>query len=294
MSGRIVVGIDGSQSSANALEWGIERAQISGEQLDLVNVYSLTPALDFYGYHAASQPLDWVVESSSEVAQAAEARVRAVAPALPCTATTILGHPAHVLAAASEGADVLVVGRRGNGAVASTLLGSVSNRLTTASRCPLVVMGDEAIPGTGPVVVGVDGSDFAVNALRFAYGEAKLRQAALRVVSAFDFLHPSFRLGTGPSKQMRSAAKADAAGAVERALRAIGVAGAPTVQIEEVVVEGRAAEVIVEHSGDAQLVVVGTHGKGLIRRVLLGSVSRQVLNDCDRPVAVVDHLQPDD
>jgi nucleotide-binding universal stress UspA family protein len=60
------------------------------------------------------------------------------------------------------------------------------------------------------------------------------------------------------------------------------------VQVEEVVVEGRAAEAILAHSEDAQLIVVGTHGKGLVRRVLLGSVSRQVLNDADRPVAVVD------
>ena len=52
--------------------------------------------------------------------------------------------------------------------------------------------------------------------------------------------------------------------------------------------EGRAAEAILSHAGDAQLIVVGTHGKGLVRRMLLGSVSRQVLNDADRPVAVVD------
>jgi nucleotide-binding universal stress UspA family protein len=52
-------------------------------------------------------------------------------------------------------------------------------------------------------------------------------------------------------------------------------------------VEGRAAEAILGHADDAQL-IVGTHGKGLVRRVLLGSASRQVLNDADRPVAVVD------
>ena len=54
------------------------------------------------------------------------------------------------------------------------------------------------------------------------------------------------------------------------------------------VVEGRAAEAILGHAEEAQLIVVGTHGKGLVRRILLGSVSRQVLNDADRPVAVID------
>jgi nucleotide-binding universal stress UspA family protein len=60
------------------------------------------------------------------------------------------------------------------------------------------------------------------------------------------------------------------------------------VSVDKVAVEGRAAEAILGHAGDAQLIVVGTHGKGLVRRVLIGSVSRQVLNDADRPVAVVD------
>ena len=58
--------------------------------------------------------------------------------------------------------------------------------------------------------------------------------------------------------------------------------------MDHVAVEGRAADAILGQAGDAQLIVVGTHGKGLVRRVLLGSVSRQVLNDADRPVAVVD------
>ena len=59
-------------------------------------------------------------------------------------------------------------------------------------------------------------------------------------------------------------------------------------EVEHVAVEGRPAEAILDNAGDAQMIVVGTHGKGLVRRVLLGSVSRRVLNDADRPVAVVD------
>jgi nucleotide-binding universal stress UspA family protein len=58
--------------------------------------------------------------------------------------------------------------------------------------------------------------------------------------------------------------------------------------VDHVAVDGRAAEAILSHADDAQLIVVGTHGKGMVRRMLLGSVSRQVLGDADRPVAVVD------
>ncbi|WP_345603322.1 universal stress protein [Pseudonocardia adelaidensis] len=60
------------------------------------------------------------------------------------------------------------------------------------------------------------------------------------------------------------------------------------VSVDHVVVEGHAAHAILGQAEDAQLIVVGTHGKGLIRRILLGSVSRQVLSDADRPVAVID------
>ena len=71
-----------------------------------------------------------------------------------------------MLAAASEGADAVVVGRRGLGGAASVLLGSVSNRLTIQAECPLVVVGEGDLPTTGPVVVGVDGTEFGTNALR--------------------------------------------------------------------------------------------------------------------------------
>src|SRR6185437_8752058 len=105
--GRIVVGIDGSQHSGNALEWAVARARLGGEQLELVNAYVLTPDLDFYGYTglATSQPVDWFIEFSEQVLGAAAARVRELAPELSCTLTSEMGHPAHVLTAASGTAD---------------------------------------------------------------------------------------------------------------------------------------------------------------------------------------------
>jgi nucleotide-binding universal stress UspA family protein len=154
MTGRIVVGIDGSEQSGNALEWAVARARLGGEKLELVNAYNITPDLDFYGYHgAASQPVEWLLEFSEQVLDAAAARVRELAPDLACTLTSKMGHPAHTLAAASEAADAVVVGRRGLGSAASALLGSVSNRLTIQAKCPLVVVREGELPTTGPIVV---------------------------------------------------------------------------------------------------------------------------------------------
>src|SRR5215475_1543091 len=98
MTGRIVVGIDGSQQSASALEWAVARARLGGEQLQLLNAYSLTPDLNFYGYHAAAaQPLDWYTEFSEQVLDAAAARVRELAPELTTTQTSTMGQPAYIL-----------------------------------------------------------------------------------------------------------------------------------------------------------------------------------------------------
>jgi nucleotide-binding universal stress UspA family protein len=290
VTGRIVVGIDGSQQSGNALEWAVARARLGGEQLELLNAYSLTHALDLYGYGVtASQPADWFIEFSQQVLDAAAARVRELAPDLTCTVTSKMGHPAFMLAAASEGADAVVVGRRGLGGAASVLLGSVSNRLTIQAKCPLVVVGEGDLPTDGPIVVGIDGSEFSTLALRYAIGEAAVRKTSVRAVAAYDVLHhPALVADPELIARMRADVEAEAVDTISRTLEEAQGTGPASVSVEHVAVEGRAAEAILGHANDAQLIVVGTHGKGLVRRVLLGSVSRQVLNDADRPVAVVD------
>jgi nucleotide-binding universal stress UspA family protein len=290
VTGRIVVGIDGSQQSGKALEWAVSRARLGGEQLELVNAYSLTPALDLYGYGlTASQPADWLIEFSQQVLEAAAARVRELAPDLTCTLTSTMGQPAFMLADASEGADAVVVGRRGLGGAASVLLGSVSNRLTIQAKCPLVVVGEGDLPTTGPIVVGVDGSEFGTNALRYAIGEAALRKTSVRAVAAYDVLHhPALVADPELVARMRADVEAEVVDTISRALDELQGTGPGSANVDHVAVEGRAADVILGQADDAQLIVIGTHGKGLVRRVLLGSVSRQVLNDADRPVAVVD------
>jgi nucleotide-binding universal stress UspA family protein len=109
----------------------------------------------------------------------------------------------------------------------------------------------------------------------------------VRAVAAYDVLHPGFHADPELVARMQADVQAEARDTIARA-RAEVQESAPEVAVDAVAVEGRAADAIVGHAGDAQLIVVGTHGKGLVRRVLLGSVSRQVLNDAERPVAVVD------
>lgn len=290
MAGRIVVGIDGSPQSANALEWAAARAALSGHELDLVNAYHLPVDFNFYGYQSlpGPAPLQWFMDHSRELLESARAHVRAVAPGVKCTLKSDFGPAAPLLSVVAEGADAIVVGRRGLGATKSALLGSVSNRLTVEAACPVIVVGDYDLPTTGPIVVGVDGSEFGAAALRYAVAEAAIRNTSVRTVTAYQT--PVMAVRTDPElvERLRGEYAAEATETATKALDDVRTPANESVTIEPVTVEGRPADAILRHAGDAQLIVVGPHGKGLVRRVLLGSVSRELLQEADRPVAIID------
>lgn len=287
---RVVVGIDGSPQSAAALEWAIDRARRAAESLQVVSAYTL-PATEFYGFVVDAATIDAAGEYSRQLVAAAGARAREAAPQLEVIETAELGPAGLILASASEDADLLVVGRRGLGSATSAFLGSVSNQLTANAACPVVVVGPQdgdagtAVRTEGPVVVGVDGSEFGPRALRFALDEARLRGVAVRVVSvaergAVSASDPELAARMGSSAEVDAdRVVSDTVGAVESTH--------DDPPIETVVESGSPAEVIVEHAVDAQLIVVGSQGKGFLRRVLLGSVSREVLQNAPCPVAVV-------
>lgn len=288
MAGRLVVGIDGSSSSAAALEWAVDRARRGGESLELVGTYTLPP-MDFYGYTPDASPLEWFSEHTRGVVGAAAARVRALAPEVEVVERVELGPAAIVMTEIAQGADALVVGRRGLGPARSVLLGSVSNQVTVQAGCPVVVVGDhDLVPASGPVVVGVDGSEFSIAALHFALREAQLRETGVRIVTSA----PDTGTAVGPdpelTERMQAAVVAEAAAVSAQALELAGAANTAAVPVETVVDAGDPAAAILKQAQDAQLIVVGSHGKGFLRRLLLGSVSREVLQSADRPVAVID------
>jgi nucleotide-binding universal stress UspA family protein len=139
------------------------------------------------------------------------------------------------------------------------------------------------------IVVGVDHSAGAKEALRFALEEAKLRQATLRAVHAWQFGHigvtgmeGGLPAVGGDLREFRDAATA----ALDATLReAIPEAGG--VQVERRVVEGAPAAVLVEESREADLLVVGSRGLGGFAQLLLGSVSQQCAHHADCPVVIV-------
>ena len=144
------------------------------------------------------------------------------------------------------------------------------------------------------VVVGVDHSEGAKAALRFALEEATLRQATLRVVHAWLYgyigatgLEGAFPAVGGDIKELRDAAET----ALEETLRET-LPETDTEEIERRVVEGRAAAVLVDESRGADLLVVGSRGHGGFAGLLLGSVSQQCANHAACPVVIV-HRGPE-
>lgn len=144
------------------------------------------------------------------------------------------------------------------------------------------------------IVVGVDHSEGAKAALGFAFEEAKLRQATLRVVHAwrYGYIGATGFEGALPAvgsdiKALRDAAEK----ALEETLRE-SMPDPDTVEIERRVVEGPAAAVLVDESRDAELLVVGSRGHGGFAGLLLGSVSQQCAHHAACPVVIVHRAPP--
>jgi nucleotide-binding universal stress UspA family protein len=134
---RIVVGIDGSPAAADALEWAVGQARLTGAEVDAVYAWDPSPIVA-----AGSPQADW-----RPLRHAAERRaakfVRGVvgrAEAVQVTPKMMIGRPAEVLVAASAGADLLVVGSRGVAGLEGIEVGSVSHHCVAYAECPVVIV----------------------------------------------------------------------------------------------------------------------------------------------------------
>lgn len=136
------------------------------------------------------------------------------------------------------------------------------------------------------IVVGVDGSEGAAEALHFALKEARLRGATLCIVTAWDTPAAVYAgMAYVPTFDL---SEIEEQAATERLTAALALVGDdPGVPIETVAVQGQAADVLVAQAEGADLLVVGTRGHGGFANLLLGSVSQQVAHHADVPVAVV-------
>jgi nucleotide-binding universal stress UspA family protein len=142
---------------------------------------------------------------------------------------------------------------------------------------------------SGRIVVGVDGSTGARAALTWALDEARLRGAALDVVYAW---HAPTAVVSGPygaspvDESGTESARKAAELVLERQLQAVDTQG---VEVESLLPSAGPTEALVDIAKDADLLVVGTRGRGGFTGLLLGSVSQQVSHHAPCPVVIVPH-----
>lgn len=262
MTHRVVVGVDGSSAAAAALAWAAGEARLRDAELVACTVVdrSKSPGAVGPGVAKASRSLE---ESAG---------------GYPVTVRKRYGEAAAELVAAGAEADLLVVGSRSRGPLAGLVLGSVSHGCLAHASCPVVVVRPqlERPPARRRVIVGVDGSAHARQALRLAAQEARLHDATLHVVHAVHWDNIGTELLTPTVEQLVEWGHK----LVAAELAATGVTGRP------VVVPGYAPELLVEHSADADLLVLGSRGHNPVADLLLGSTSEHCARHAHCPVMV--------
>jgi nucleotide-binding universal stress UspA family protein len=279
----VVVGVDGSDSALAAARWGAVEANRRGAPLRLVTAFPWTRD-EIVSTLTEDYRTELQARAEQHTADAVAAAERAV-PGLPVAGSVVVGAPIGVLGEQARAAQLVVVGSRGLGGLSGLLIGSVAVALAAKAAAPVVVVrGEDRDPfSPRPVVVGVDDSPVSDAAIGFAFEAAASRGAPLVVVHAWlEHVYDA-----------QVALMIDSTLLVEqhRARLAGRVAGwqqkYPEVEVSLEVARDAPARALVERSRAAQLVVVGSRGRGNLAGLVLGSVSHAVLQHSHSPVAVV-------
>ena len=291
----ILVGIDGSPDADAALAWALREAVLRSARVTVLYAFRVR---EFAGPFNREISLD--KERDEARAMVEQSLERVAGPGhrdvdVDATAVTGRGAADAILRHRGE-ADLIVVGSRGLGGFPGLLLGSVSHQVAAHADVPVAVIPrrlevDAGGDGTRAVVVGVDGSDASVRAVRWAVDEARLRQVTLTAVYVYRSLREAapFDAFAGIEKQQLDELESHASGtALHKLDRLLADAGDTSgVTIERHVESGSPAKVLTADAADERtLLVVGSRGHGGFRGLLLGSVSQQCLHHARGPVVV--------
>ena len=293
LDGTVVVGVAESTFQGWALRWAAEQAQLEGRTLTLVNASG--PVSGAWREHG----MDGVPRSSSSLRRRGERlldRARAVveqaAPDLTVNEVFEVTDPSTLLIEASSTAHLMVLGSRGRGPVRSHLLGSVGLAVVRHAGCPVVVHRPGDHPGLvhRGVVVAAEATPESMPVLAFAFRQASLRGLPLKVVH-YVYDVRSALVGTPMVGSLSEDVDEHARWLAE------SVAGFredyPDVHLTVETLPGLVPEQgLVTLGRDADLIVVGTHQRGALGRMLAGSVSESVLEHSCGPVAVVPTAVP--
>ncbi|QYC41160.1 Universal stress protein [Nonomuraea coxensis DSM 45129] len=272
MTRPVVVAVDGSAPAAAAVEWAAADAQQRGLALRIVHVCERRP------------PEQGGLEPCEETLAVARDRALALTRDVEVDAALLTGNVVEALLAESASAESMVLGSRGLGGFAGMLLGSVGMGVAGHAAGPVVIVRRTSPVRHGRVVVGDDGSEQAAAAVAYAIEQARARRVTLHVVCAWQTpVYSPYAAAYETLTQEGYEYVARAAAARAAAWRD----GHPDVPITDAQVHGHPVNALIEAGGAADLVVVGSRGRGGFASAVLGSVGHAVLHRLTCPVAVV-------
>jgi len=280
MTGSVLVDVNDSPASGRAVEWAAARAADLGAPLRLVHVMheSVRQSGDTRVADAAESSADALLERAA-------ATVAQIAPSAEVTSVIEYGDPLKVFVRLSEDAELIVVGSDTSTDERPSRRGTRGFRIAAASKTAVAVIPDLDLTGRRGVVVGADGSEPSQNALAFAIAEADRLGEPLIAVNAwtnpvvygYDVTFPVEYLDDLDEAGQRT---------LDHALEGI-TSAYPNVDVQRVVVEGDPVIALADAAGTASLLVIGSHGRGAVARLLLGSVSHGLLAHLVAPTVVV-------
>ena len=282
----ILVGVDGSEGSRAAIRWARQEAGIRGEHITLLHV--VAPIVPAWPIETVERDYArWQKTDAARILEEAQLEAAAVSgPAAPPQVRTDIRYGGVVpeLSAASETASMVVLGARGLGLISGAALGSVSRGVLHHARCPVVVTKADTVRApdhTSPILLGIDGTPASEAATAFAFDEASRRGVGLVALHAWS----DVSMFGAPEIGWRAHERAGREVLAER------LAGwqerYPGVEVRRHIACDRPAHRLIEEGVAAQLVVLGSRGRGGLAGMLLGSVSTAVAESAVVPVIVV-------
>lgn len=278
MTDRIVIGLSGSDHTHPAVEWGVDYAITHGLRIDLVHVVDTT-----WGLPDADYVPQAIVAAEDRITFEAD-RISSNHPGSAVHGEVLTGSPDRELIAHARDARVLVVGSHPTDAFGGgELYSRRASRIAELAECSVVVVPSTPEPAVGAgVVVGVDGSELSMKALRFGADVADRFGEPLTAVHAWVSPWPwGFDAGerreTPPPEDELVLAEAVAGLASDF----------PDLAVHRSLPREAPASALYAAARGARLLAVGSHGRNALGRIWFGSVSTDVLLSMPCPVAIV-------
>lgn len=287
----VVVAVDGSDASKNAVRWAANTAMKRGIPLRLASSYTMPQFLYAEGMVPPKELFEDLQAETLEKIEEARALAHEVAPEIKIGHTVAEGSPIDMLLEMSHDVTMIVMGSRGMGGLSGMVMGSVSASVVSHANCPVVVVReDNAVTEStkyGPVVVGVDGSEVSQKATEYAFAEAEARGAELVAIHTWmDMQVQASLAGLSAAQAEWSEVEREQGELLNERLAPL-VEKYPDVKVKKMIARDRPVRALSDAAEGAQLLVVGSHGRGGFKGMLLGSTSRALLQAAPCPMMVV-------